>query len=228
MANEPLAYGRYYHIYNRGNNGENLFVEPRNYPYFLQQYAKHIRPVAATYAYCLLPNHFHLLIRTYTPEEQEAYHQSVQIGSISKIEPISETTPKIGSISKIDPISRAIFKQREPSRAFNNPFIAYSRALNKAVQRTGALFESPFGRKPIDNDSYLICLAVYIHRNPQRHGLTADFCDWSWSSYKAIISSQPIKLERDDVLTWFGGRDNFIEAHRNEVDQELIAPLKFD
>lgn len=32
MANEPLKYGCYYHIYNRGNNRENLFVERRNTP----------------------------------------------------------------------------------------------------------------------------------------------------------------------------------------------------
>ncbi|HID28372.1 MAG TPA: transposase, partial [Desulfobacterales bacterium] len=36
MPNEPLQFGQYYHIYNRGNNRENLFVEPRNYPYFLR------------------------------------------------------------------------------------------------------------------------------------------------------------------------------------------------
>ena len=54
----PLEYGQYYHIYNRGNNGENLFFEERNYPYFLKLYAHHILPVADTYAYCLLRNHF--------------------------------------------------------------------------------------------------------------------------------------------------------------------------
>jgi hypothetical protein len=50
-------------IYNRGNNGENLFREQRNYPYFLKLYAKHIEPIAETYAYCLLRNHFHLLVK---------------------------------------------------------------------------------------------------------------------------------------------------------------------
>jgi REP element-mobilizing transposase RayT len=59
----PLISGHYYHIYNRGNNGENLFVEERNYPYFLQLYARHIFPIADTYAYCLMKNHFHLLVR---------------------------------------------------------------------------------------------------------------------------------------------------------------------
>jgi REP element-mobilizing transposase RayT len=64
MANTvPLQNGQYYHIYNRGNNKEPLFKESRNYAYFLKLYTKYINPVADTYAYCLLNNHFHLLVR---------------------------------------------------------------------------------------------------------------------------------------------------------------------
>jgi putative transposase len=72
----PLEYGQYYHIYNRGNNGENLFFEERNYPYFLKLYAHHILPVANTYAYCLLRNHFHALVRIRTEEEQQTLRDS--------------------------------------------------------------------------------------------------------------------------------------------------------
>jgi len=53
----------FYHIFNRGTNRENVFIEQRNYAYFMQLYAKYIEPVADTYAYCLLKNHFHLLVR---------------------------------------------------------------------------------------------------------------------------------------------------------------------
>jgi REP element-mobilizing transposase RayT len=71
---EPLIPGCYYHIYNRGNNGENIFREERNYRYFLQLYVKYIVPIAVTYAYCLLANHFHLLVRIKTEDEQR--HQT--------------------------------------------------------------------------------------------------------------------------------------------------------
>lgn len=30
-----LSYGTFYHIYNRGNNRENIFVQERNYAYFM-------------------------------------------------------------------------------------------------------------------------------------------------------------------------------------------------
>jgi REP element-mobilizing transposase RayT len=59
----PLRHDAVYHIYNRGNNGQALFIEDRNYHYFLQLYTRHVHPAVETYAYCLLPNHFHLLIR---------------------------------------------------------------------------------------------------------------------------------------------------------------------
>ena len=62
----PLRFGCYYHIFNRGINRENIFVEEDNYRYFLELFAKHILPIADLYAYCLLPNHFHLLVRIKT------------------------------------------------------------------------------------------------------------------------------------------------------------------
>lgn len=58
----PLQRGLCYHIYNRGNNGETLFRSDADYRHFLKLYAHHIQPVADTFVYCLMPNHFHLLI----------------------------------------------------------------------------------------------------------------------------------------------------------------------
>jgi len=55
--------GRYYHIYNRGNNKENIFIEEKNYSYFLEKLKKYIIPIADIYAYCLLKNHFHIVLR---------------------------------------------------------------------------------------------------------------------------------------------------------------------
>ena len=59
----PMEYGKFYHICNRGVNREDLFRNDDNYRYFLKLYAKHVEPVADTFAWCLLKNHFHLLVR---------------------------------------------------------------------------------------------------------------------------------------------------------------------
>ncbi len=60
---EPLISGNYYHIYNRGIDSCNLFKEPDNYEYFLSLYDKYISSLADTFAWVLMPNHFHFLIR---------------------------------------------------------------------------------------------------------------------------------------------------------------------
>lgn len=62
----PLQPGRFYHVYNRGVNGGDLFREKRNYRYFLEKYAHHVPSVVKTFAYALLPNHFHLLVEIRT------------------------------------------------------------------------------------------------------------------------------------------------------------------
>jgi len=81
MSNlESLQYGHYYHIYNRGNSGEILFREERNYPYFLKLYAKYIEPVEETFAYCLLSNHFHFIVRIKSVEEQ--FETETQTGPV--------------------------------------------------------------------------------------------------------------------------------------------------
>jgi len=59
----PLVVDRYFHIYNRGNNREKIFEKDEDYQFFMQKYSEIIHPYVNTYAYCLLPNHFHILIK---------------------------------------------------------------------------------------------------------------------------------------------------------------------
>jgi len=58
-----LLCGQYYHIYNRGINSCNLFYEAENYEYFMQLYDKYISVYAETFAWVLMPNHFHFVVR---------------------------------------------------------------------------------------------------------------------------------------------------------------------
>ncbi len=63
MKIDNIESGAMYHIFNRGNNKENLFVEDRNYTYFLSLMEKYLTNVADIYCYCLMKNHFHLLLK---------------------------------------------------------------------------------------------------------------------------------------------------------------------
>lgn len=196
----PLVPGMYYHIYNRGNNSENLFLEKRNYPYFLSLYQKHIAPVTDTFAYCLLRNHFHVAGRIKTEDEYLEY--------LKQTSQVSETTKKFN-----------------PSQAFSNFFNAYAKSINKGYGRTGSLFQERFGRIPVTSDAYFMTLIFYIHYNPQKHGFVEDFRDWQWSSYHALIGTDETKLKRDEVLNMFGGLKGFEEFHQTKMDEKKLAKL---
>jgi len=201
-----LKYGRFYHIYSRGINRENVFIEERNYHFFMKRYAQYIEPVADTYAYCLLRNHFHVMLRTKTVAEQEAwFHQTFQV---------SET--------------RKIFKPKPPSHQFGTLLNAYAKAINKAYGRTGSLFQHPFGRIEVTNERHLQNLLIYIHQNPQHHGMIDDFRDWPYSSYGALCSKKKTRIKRDDVLAWFNDIETFEAMHQTLLNAKILEPLELE
>lgn len=63
MLKDFFEPGVVYHVYNRGNNKENLFIDSQNYDYFLSLMKKYLLPIAEIYGYCLMKNHFHLVLR---------------------------------------------------------------------------------------------------------------------------------------------------------------------
>ena len=67
--------GNFYHIYNHANGSENLFRNDENYNFFLRKWSQHIEPIADSYAYCLMPNHFHFLVRIKDEEDLEKLDQ---------------------------------------------------------------------------------------------------------------------------------------------------------
>lgn len=187
---DPLFPERYYHIYNRGINGQDLFKEEKNYSYFLQKYFKFVLPVANIFAYCLLKNHFHILLRVRTETE------------------IREHCRDRVKEANVMPIEKLI------SKAFNSFFKSYSATINTTYHRTGRLFEEPFLRIPVNDNAYLTTLIMYIHTNAEKHGFVDDFSDYPFSSYRIHLSDDPTELERKDVIDWFGGRDTFERMHQ--------------
>jgi REP element-mobilizing transposase RayT len=181
---EPLACGVFYHIYNRGINREDIFKEERNYAFFLRKYAQYVLPVAETYAYCLLRNHFHLLVRTRSAEEV--------------IRNVCATSQIVEAVHPADNTDAMAVKHI--SNQFAKLFNSYAQAINKAYHRTGGLFENVFRRIPVNDELYFAHLVYYIHFNPQRHGLVPDFKDYPHSSYRTLLTYWQSKAEKDEQL----------------------------
>lgn len=196
----PLLFDTYYHIYNRGVNGENIFVEERNYDYFLRLYEKHLAPVTDLFAYCMLRNHFHVLVRTKSEEEILEDRQTLKVSETFRV---SNKEKPLGS--------------KYISDQFSNFFNAYAKTINKAYGRTGSLFQHPFGRVPITSDRQFWNVIAYIHQNPQKHKFVKDFREWKYSSYGIILSDAKTGVHRNQVMKWFGNSDDYLSLHTQWV-----------
>lgn len=149
MRKTPLIQGEYYHIYNRGVDKREVFLNYKDYERFafllgacndkspLLNSAHYYRGFASIedffkgrkqeklvniVCFCLMPNHFHLLLRQREENGISKFIQKVSTG--------------------------------------------YTMYFNNKNIRSGALFQGVFKSVHVDKDKYLKHLATYIHSNP--------------------------------------------------------------
>ena len=178
----------YYHIYNRGINRQPIFLSEDHYYKFLILCQLYLPKVADVLAYCLLPNHFHLLLY---------------------IHPDGVGVPRRGVANPM-----------------GNLFNAYAQWFNKRTDRVGGLFQRPFKRKRITDQEYMKQVIYYIHRNPLHHKLISNPAIYPFSSFQGIIGKQSTFLERELVLEWFDGKENFVEYHSMQFESFIDGLLE--
>ncbi|MFV0304319.1 MAG: transposase [Moheibacter sp.] len=199
IRNTPIEPNKFYHIYNRGVNGEVIFKSDRNFNYFLNKVFDKLNPVCEVYAYCLLPNHFHLLVKIKSEKEVESL---IKVLNLDKAEAGLHAP-------------RNIF-----SKQFSKIFNSYSQAFNKENNRHGALIESPFKRKEINSEDYLRKAMIYIHQNPENHSIVTNFKNYKYSSFQTLIGTTNTNLNRNAAIQLFENKENFIFSHSKEIKLE--------
>ena len=213
----PIEYGKYYHIYNRGINGTKIFKEKDDYEHFFNLMSIYLESIADIYAYAALGNHFHFAIR------------------IKKENEIGFLNPHYAKNEDMDLKWRTFFPKNErekrekeynkkpiPEKMLQHFFSSYAKGFNEKYMRTGALWEHPFDRLLVNNETYLKRLILYIHNNPVKHGFCESANDYPWTSYLSLVSVKPTKLSRNTVLGWFDSKANFKSLHKGHDDFDDI------
>lgn len=195
-----------YHVYNRANGNEKLFNTPENYKFFIEKYKQHIHPIADTFCYCLMPNHFHLLIRI---KSKDVLLNLTGLEDLSGFKGKGSTKSNLTGFRNLSGLE----VEHYITQQFSNFFNSYSKAINKQKGRKGSLFIRPFKRKQIDSKHYLQNLVQYIHFNP----VEAEIClkpeNYNQSSYNSLISEAKTLLCRKETISWFDDVDNFKFIH---------------
>ncbi|OGN33678.1 MAG: hypothetical protein A3I39_00010 [Candidatus Yanofskybacteria bacterium RIFCSPLOWO2_02_FULL_47_9b] len=193
---KTFAPGEFFHIYNRGNNKQDIFLDDSDYEFFLLRIKQNLYPDRfkelkiqplpqgsfTLISYCLMPNHFHLLVR--------------QNGDI----PTSKLMLKICS--------------------------SYSKVFNKKYERVGHVFQDQFKQILIGRDEYIKWLMAYICQNPKIAGLVKSAIDYKWSSYREYFKrGNDILCDNDTVAELFGKQNisEFIENSYKIIKNNKIG-----
>ena len=119
-----------YHIYNRGNNRVRIFYTRENYLFFIQKITKYISPHVDILAYCLMPNHFHLMVLTKGSYEQSGFSNDLRILLSSYTRAINSQNNWIGSLFQ----QNTKFKSLEDANDPEYPFTCFHYIHQNPVQ----------------------------------------------------------------------------------------------
>jgi len=224
MRNINFIDNKIYHIYNRGVDKRNIFLEEEDYLRAIhnlfefndtnpakniyyktfiirkpESYEAQLRKIQAgsghrkllvkILAFCLMPNHFHLLLQQ------------------AREEGITQFMHKFGT--------------------------GYTNFFNKKYKRSGSLFQGRFKAVSLERNEHLLHLPFYIHLNP----LDINFIEWRerklfdfkkatnfiktyrWSSYMDYVGIKnfPSVTQRDFLENFYQGMD---------FEEEMMSWLK--
>ena len=170
MQRFQLAKGEFYHIYNRGVDKRQIFLDEKDYNKFYfnllkdnnnlsymkrESYRNNLsffkkqEHLVQIVAYSLLPNHFHLLLRQ--------------------------------------------LKNRGIEKFLQRICTSYVSYFNRKYDRSGSLFQGRYKSIHIHDDRYLIWLSAYINGNIEIHGI-AKASSYKWSSIKYFLRKKKVDV----------------------------------
>jgi len=199
-----------FHIYNHAVGSDNLFRVSDDYMRFLSVLPYHTRFFSDIHAYCLMPNHLHLLIRICSKEE-----------IMNRL--VREEIKRIKNIDKVRLMDEFEFS-RYMSTCLGRAFSSHAQYMNNTYSRMGNLFISNFKRKAITDDEYYRNVVRYIHRNPVNHGFVEGLSDWAYSSYHHYRYMDDRYKASCGLFDVFGDFQNFVVAHEYSNPSTEFVP----
>ncbi|CAN5271240.1 hypothetical protein BH09BAC1_BH09BAC1_23240 [soil metagenome] len=200
-----------YHVYNRGNNSQRIFFYQTNYIYFIRKIRESLLPECDILAYCLMPNHYHLLIKPNAQGCQQRSSGGQTAASRPNTPPLQSLSHKIGNLQS-----------------------SYTRAVQKQEGLKGSLFQQKTKAKLLSPNAWpginstAICLH-YIHQNPLKAGLVNRLEDWEYSSFpdyaqlrNGTLCNQKLGFDLTDLRG-----ENFINDSYTVMREDILEKVLY-
>lgn len=198
--------GAYYHIVCKSIDGLLLFHDNIDYQVFIERFKKFTGDLVDIWSYCLIPNHTHHVVRIKSVETIVQF-----IGGM-----VPENTTDAMKAFFADTTNELKFNKMI-ERQMNSFLVSYANFINNKYNRVGGIFQKPFKRIQIEEDSHLQQAIIYTNANAQKHKLTDDFKQYPFTSYALILQNDQYLVDSKSVLSFFNGIEKFKLIHEEQV-----------
>ena len=72
-------------------------------------------------------------------------------------------------------------------------------------------------RVEVLDDNQFGTIIFYVHKNAVHHNCATTISEWFWSSYRSLLSDLPTMLLRNEVMDFFGEKEQFVGFHKQPV-----------
>jgi putative transposase len=197
---------KHYHLVFKSIDGVLLFRDDADYTIFLERFYQFTDMVFDNWAYCLLNNHAHFIIK--------AKPLDILIKKIRETDVAKQTVAMKKLLTSNDDV--AIFDE-VIERQVNSFMVSFANYTKNKHQHHGGLFQKPFKRIAIDTDAYLQQAIIYVHANAVKHQVCMDYTKYRYSSYTCFTESCRNYYVTQEVVDFFGGMVKFIELHEAQI-----------
>ena len=212
MRKIKIAPGEYYHIYNRGVNKREIFLDESDRTRFL---------------FCLL--HFQSEATFNNLGYYISYfrkHKKFNVSHITISKIITKRSVELINFTLMPNHFHAIIleaKEKGISMYMQRVLNSYTKYFNTKYKGTGHLFQGPYQAVHVENNSQLLHLSAYIHKNPKEIKYTGnEWRKYFWSSYQdcTVQNRWPDLLKTDIIMGQFEEKVEYVNFVKTSLAKE--------
>lgn len=217
MRTTPIAPGEYYHIFNRENNKQDIFLDTRDWARFL-----------FLILYFQSPTIFYNIGR---------YINTFVRSRAFNVD--SEVASEISGSRAVELVCFALMpnhfhllikevKEKGISQYMQRVLTAYTKYFNAKYNKSGHLFQGPYKIIHVEDNRQLLHLSAYIHRNPRElRGWLQKEHEYIWSSYQDYVGENRWSnlLAQDMILDQFKNKQEYYHFVKTSPAKMLEAEL---
>jgi len=196
-----------YHIYNQGNNRQRIFLEDSDYFIFLRLFKNLVLPHLEVIAWCLMPNHFHLMAYI----DERISHKQKQGGL------------------HIDPVTNGLRKLLSGyARIFNTNYERTGSLFRQKTKIKCITDIAVLKASTIAIGEYLQSCFTYSHQNPVRTGMVTKAEDWQFSSFRDYAGLREGKICHKSLAIQYCGyqEKEFLSSGSLLINPDILKEIR--